>query len=97
MPGSIFLVLFAVFPVVYTVYLSFTNYGTGHLISQSQAIDQIEANSLQASADATRYRADIMETPDGEHFLVLTDPSRCILLGRERHAGAGRPGPGADE
>ena len=81
LPGSIFLVLFAVFPVVYTVYLSFTNYGTGHLITKAQAVEQIEANSLQASAEATRYRADIMETPDGEHFLVLTDPPARISPG----------------
>jgi len=81
LPGSIFLVLFAVFPVIYTVYLSFTNYGTGHLISQSQAVEQIEANSLQASADATRYRADIMETSDGEHFLLLTDPEGLFFTG----------------
>jgi arabinogalactan oligomer/maltooligosaccharide transport system permease protein len=56
LPGSIFLVLFAVFPVIYTVYLSFTNYGTGHLITKSQAVEQIEANSLQASAGATPWR-----------------------------------------
>jgi arabinogalactan oligomer/maltooligosaccharide transport system permease protein len=81
LPGSIFLVLFAVFPVIYTVYLSFTNYGTGHLITKSQAIDQIEANSLQASPDAPRYRADIMETPDGEQFLLLTDPNGAFFTG----------------
>jgi arabinogalactan oligomer/maltooligosaccharide transport system permease protein len=81
LPGAIFLVLFMVVPVLYTVYLSLTNYGTGHLITKSQAIAQIEANSLQASADATRYRADIMETPDGEHFLLLTDPGGAYFTG----------------
>ena len=97
LPGSIFLVLFAVFPVIYTVYLSFTNYGTGHLITQSQAIDQIEANSLQASAggDALsgRHHGDA-----GRGALPRPDRSRRRVLHRgERHAGAGRPGPGADE
>jgi arabinogalactan oligomer / maltooligosaccharide transport system permease protein len=82
LPGSIFLVLFAVFPVIYTVYLSFTNYGTGHLITKPQAIDQIERNSVQALPDATRYRADIMETPDGEHYLLLTDPSGAYFTGQ---------------
>ncbi len=82
LPGSIFLVLFAVFPVIYTVYLSFTNYGTGHLITKPQAIAQIEANSVQALPDATRYRADIMETPDGELYLLLTDPSGAYFTGQ---------------
>jgi ABC-type sugar transport system permease subunit len=81
LPGSIFLVLFAVFPVIYTVYLSFTNYGTGHLITQPQAIAQIEGNSLQAAPDATRYRADVMQTPDGTHYLILTDPSGAYFTG----------------
>ena len=80
LPGSIFLVLFAVFPVVYTVYLSFTNYGTGHLITKPQAIDQIEANSVQALPG--RARADIMETPDGELYLLLTDPSGAYFTGQ---------------
>jgi arabinogalactan oligomer/maltooligosaccharide transport system permease protein len=81
LPGSIFLVLFAVFPVIYTVYLSFTNYGTGHLITKSQAITQIEGNSLQAAPNATRYRADVMQTPDGGLYLFLTDPSGAHFTG----------------
>jgi arabinogalactan oligomer/maltooligosaccharide transport system permease protein len=81
LPGSIFLALFAVFPVIYTVYLSFTNYGTGHLITKSQAIAQIEANSLQPSEDAVIYRADVMETPDGELYLFLTDPDGNYFTG----------------
>jgi arabinogalactan oligomer/maltooligosaccharide transport system permease protein len=80
-PGSIFLVLFAVFPVIYTVYLSFTNYGTGHLITKPQAIAQIEANSLQPAPDATRYHADVMQTPDGKNYLLLTDPSGQYFTG----------------
>jgi arabinogalactan oligomer/maltooligosaccharide transport system permease protein len=81
-PGSIFLVLFAVFPVIYTVYLSFTNYGTGHLITKNQAIAQIEDNSLQAAPDATRYRADIMKTPSGDLYLLLTDPAGTYHTGQ---------------
>ena len=97
LPGSIFLVLFAVFPVIYTVYLSFTNYGTGHLSRSRRRSPRSRANSLQALPEATRYRADIMETPDGELFLAPHRSRRCVLHGTERHAGAGRPGPGADE
>ena len=34
--------LFSIFPIVYTIYNAFTNYGDGHLITQSQAIQQIQ-------------------------------------------------------
>ena len=33
--------LFSIFPILFTIYNAFTNYGDGHLISQAQAIDQI--------------------------------------------------------
>src|SRR5690606_16453964 len=37
--------LFSIFPIVYTIYNAFTNYGDGHLISQTQAIEQIQAQT----------------------------------------------------
>src|SRR5690606_40088152 len=32
--------LFSIFPIIYTIYIAFTNYGDGHLISKAQAIEQ---------------------------------------------------------
>ena len=37
--------LFSIFPIIYTIYNAFTNYGDGHLITQAQAIDQIQAQT----------------------------------------------------
>ena len=37
--------LFSIFPIFYTVYNGFTNYGDGHLISKEQAIKQIESET----------------------------------------------------
>ncbi len=42
-PGTIFMVLLVVFPLFYTAYISFTNYGTGHILDKQQAINRIEA------------------------------------------------------
>ena len=41
LPMAIILTLFAVIPVVYNVYISFTNSGTGNLITKEQAIDRL--------------------------------------------------------
>lgn len=40
-PGTIFMVLLVVIPIFYTVYISFTNYGTGNMLNKQQAINQI--------------------------------------------------------
>ena len=54
LPGSLFLAVFALYPVVYTIYNSTTNYGTGNNLSKSQAVDQIEQQSVSSTAGSTR-------------------------------------------
>ena len=79
-PGTVFLLMFQVYPVIYTFYLSFTNYGAGHILGKQQAIEQIEAQSLFAPEDAVQYQA----TPfaDGDELaLLLTDPEGNEFLG----------------
>ncbi len=41
-PGTMFLVGFTVIPIVYTINIAFTNYSTGHILSKSEAIEQIQ-------------------------------------------------------
>lgn len=38
-PGLAFMVLMVVLPLVYTVYISFTNYATGNILSKAQVIE----------------------------------------------------------
>lgn len=54
-PGVFFLAIFALYPVLYTVVASTTNYGTGHVLSKAQAIEQIQSQSVRAVEGATRY------------------------------------------
>ena len=44
-PGLIFLVVYQLFTMLFTGYLSFTNYGTGHLDSKDAAISSIQASN----------------------------------------------------
>jgi arabinogalactan oligomer / maltooligosaccharide transport system permease protein len=75
-PGVALLLLFAVYPVLYTVYISFTNYGTGNNISKEQAISIIERNSITSGADAVRYDLQILAEgdPTGDLAFLLQDP-----------------------
>jgi arabinogalactan oligomer/maltooligosaccharide transport system permease protein len=80
-PGTIFLLAFQVYPVLYTGYIAFTNYGTGHILTQDQAIEQIETQSLSSPPDAVRYEAVPLQNDDGDLALLLTDPDGEEFLG----------------
>lgn len=39
--GLIFMAMFSVYPIILTVFVAFTNYGDGHLLTKPQSIEQI--------------------------------------------------------
>lgn len=85
LPGVFFLAVFGIYPVLYTVYTSTTNYGTGHVLSKAQAIDQIQGQSVQAVEGATRYDVTPLVDPDGTFAgFGLYDPeSEQLFLGTD--------------
>jgi arabinogalactan oligomer / maltooligosaccharide transport system permease protein len=85
LPGVFFLAVFGIYPVLYTGYASFTNYGTGHVLTKTQAIDQIQSQSVQAVEGATRYDATPMRDADGVFAgFALYDPEgEQLFLGTE--------------
>ncbi len=64
--------LFSIFPILYTIYNAFTNYGDGHLITQTQAIAQIEAQTyLPETGKAYQWVA--YRSPENTYLLWLKD------------------------
>ena len=47
LPGFLCLLALQIWPLLYTVSMSFTNYGPGHLFSKEESIASIEANSVR--------------------------------------------------
>lgn len=75
LPGVFFLSIFALYPVIFTVVTSTTNYGTGHVLSRSQAIEQIQSQSVRAAEGATKFDVTPMAGPDGVFAgFALIDP-----------------------
>ncbi|MBP7213778.1 MAG: ABC transporter permease subunit [Anaerolineaceae bacterium] len=64
--------LFSIFPILYTVYNAFTNYGDGHLISQAQAIRQIE-NEKYLPESGKIYEWIAYRSPDNQYLLWVKD------------------------
>ena len=79
------LLLFSIFPIIYTTYVAFTNYGDGHLLSRTQAINQIQAETyLPEEGKAFEwiaYRSDV-----GEYMLWIKDAEGKALLVRQTDA-----------
>jgi arabinogalactan oligomer/maltooligosaccharide transport system permease protein len=85
LPGTIFLLVFAVYPIIYLLFISTTNYGTGNNLTKDQVIERIESNSVVASDDAIRYDLQILarDDPNGELAFLLTDADGNVFLGTE--------------
>ena len=79
-PGIIFLVLFQVFVLVYTGYIAFTNYGTGHNGSKEQAVSALMASSLERVEDSPTYPVTVVDRA-GTLGLLVTDPDGDALVG----------------
>ena len=72
-PGTVFLLAFQVVPVAYTINVAFTNYSTGHILSKSEAVSSIEANSLAEAPNSASYSMMLMRNAEGELVLALLD------------------------
>ena len=73
LPGTIFLVAFQLYPVLYTAYISTTNLGTGNILDKESAIEQVVATSIGATESDISYPARAAQSSDGELGLILTD------------------------
>ncbi|TDT29812.1 ABC transporter permease subunit [Naumannella halotolerans] len=84
-PGVIFLCLFQVFVLVYTGYVAFTNYGTGHNGNKDQAISALSAAALQRVPDSPTFPVSVV-TRSEELGLLVTAPGGDALLGTSESA-----------
>ena len=76
-PGTLFLLAFQVFPVLYTMSTAFTNFGDAHRGSKEDAIRAIEGASITKVPGSTDYRLSVATQGDpitGDIVFLLTDP-----------------------
>jgi len=86
LPGVILLLALQIWPLLYTISLSFTNYGDGHLFSKEEAIVAIEASSVRQVEGSQRYALNIavpegQEAAIGDLHYLLTDPDGTFFAG----------------
>ena len=79
--GLSLMALISVYPILYTFYIAFTNYGDGHLLTQQQSIDTLEKQSYLPESGVT-FSWTAFQTPDGEYALWLINEDGTTVLAK---------------
>jgi arabinogalactan oligomer / maltooligosaccharide transport system permease protein len=95
--GLSFLILFVIYPMIFTIYVAFTNYGDGHLLTKEQAIPLIEKTTYLPETGKS-YSWTAFKSESGEYALWLISPEGQTFLGKQGEdilpAAPGDPGIG---
>ncbi|MCL4516579.1 MAG: maltose ABC transporter permease MalF [Firmicutes bacterium] len=79
LPAFIAMAAMVVYPILYTMFISFTNYGTGHILSQEGAVDQF-TNAYYAPPEAKEYPFHAYGNDAGDlRFLLITARDQGLL------------------
>jgi ABC-type sugar transport system permease subunit len=79
--GLSFLILFTIYPMLFTIYVAFTNFGEGHLLSQQKALEVIQQETYLPKSGAS-YKWTAFKSKDGSYALWLVDPNGNSFLGK---------------
>ena len=95
--GLVLMAMFAVYPILFTIFVAFTNFGDGHLLTEEQAIEQIEkVKYLPEGGSAftwTAFRSEDgqfalwLQNAEGEGFLALPGEEMVALSPGEEGLG----------
>ncbi|MCB9135822.1 MAG: ABC transporter permease subunit [Anaerolineales bacterium] len=71
-PGLSFMLLVSLYPILYTVYISFTNFGTGHILPKNQAIEVLADRRFLPEEGAV-FEYTLYTSASGGYALLLAD------------------------
>ncbi|MFN2135749.1 MAG: ABC transporter permease subunit [Candidatus Promineifilaceae bacterium] len=83
--GLSIMALLSVYPILYTFWISLTNYGDGHLLTEQQSIDTLERQTYLPETGAT-YSWTAFQTPDGDFALWLMNEAGDTVIARPGEA-----------
>ena len=86
-PGVMLLIAFQVYVVIFSGYISFTNYGALHNGSYAEALDAIQQSAVEPIEGAAEYEIKVVKAADGAVlFLGLDLNTNKTFLGGEDYA-----------
>ncbi len=79
--GLSLMALLSVYPILYTVWIAFTNYGDGHLLTKQQSIETLERQTYLPEGGVT-FSWYAFKTPEGEYALWLIGEDGTSMLAK---------------
>lgn len=83
-PGLVFLFVFQIFAALFTGYIAFTNYGTGHNSTKSDAVNALMLSAQERVPDSSAYQLTVVEQLGQISFLVTDRDGNVFIGGEER-------------
>ncbi|GGP08692.1 ABC transporter permease subunit [Nonomuraea glycinis] len=80
-PGTVFLIAFQIFPVLYTVSTAFTNFGDGHRGDKQAAVTAIETGSVRQAPGSPEYDLTVGLRGQELVFLLVDPDTEQVRLG----------------
>jgi len=78
-PGLSIMMLLSIYPIIFTIYIAFTNYGTGHLLQKPQVIQVLEQRQFLPEHGVT-YGYTVFANPAGAYALWLQNEGEAGFL-----------------
>lgn len=79
-PGLVLMIMMVVYPLLYTVYVAFTNYSDGHLLTKEQVIG-LATRQYYQPPNAVTYEMTVYRASAGNFLLLLKDPQGQYFTG----------------
>lgn len=95
--GYMFMILFVIYPILFTIYVAFTNFGDGHLLTKEVAVEQLQ-QQLYLPEEGAAYDWTAFRTEDGDYALwlindadeaFLAKPGEPLIAGSANQNGVG--------
>lgn len=76
-PAFLLMFMFMIYPIIYTIQIAFTNYGTEHILTKTQVIEQLEKETFLPE-NTQNFKYEIYKSKIGDILLLFKDENNNI-------------------
>lgn len=88
LPGFLFMAIFVIWPVIYTAFVSFTNWATGNILTREQVVTQLERVPIPGETGPVTLPLHVFRDADGALRFWIPDTDGDVYFGEPRDRSA---------